>query len=246
MKISVITATYNSGATLADTLRSVASQSYPQIEHIVIDGASTDNTLQVVREFGRHDLRLISEPDHGIYDALNKGLALTTGDVVGIMHSDDFFADDQVLANIMLAFESPAVDAVYGDLDYVARDNADRVVRRWRSGTYTPDRLARGWMPPHPTLYLRRTVIERLGDFDTSYRIAADYDAVLRYFGRGGVRPLYIPRVLVKMRLGGASNGSILQILRKTREDYRALQSNDVGGVAALAWKNLSKIGQFI
>ena len=211
----------------------------------MIDGASSDGTLQRLQGRRADIAILVSEPDEGIYDALNKGLALAQGDVVGLMHSDDFYADDSVLDSVAEAFADPCVDAVYGDLDYVAKDDTSRVIRRWRSGAYDPARLARGWMPPHPTLFLRRSVIERWGGFDTHFRIAADYDAILRYFGQGKIRVAYIPRVLVKMRVGGESNRSVARILRKSREDYEALRRNGVGGLGALAWKNLSKLGQF-
>lgn len=221
------------------------AQTWPQVEHVVIDGASTDGTVAVLQACLNAQAVWVSEPDKGIYDALNKGLARATGDVIGLMHSDDFFADDEVLASVAAAFADPAVDAVYGDLDYVAKADTTRIVRRWRSGDYSAAKLARGWMPPHPTLFLRRGVIERWGGYDTSFRIAADYDTILRYFGQGQIRPVYIPRVLVKMRLGGQSNRSLGRIGLKTREDYRALRRNGVGGVGALVWKNLGKLGQF-
>lgn len=246
MKISVITAVYNRVGTISQALDSVRRQVGPGVEHIVIDGASTDGTLQCLQARRIDMAVLVSEPDGGIYDALNKGLARATGDVVGLMHSDDFFADDQVLQDVATAFADPAVDAVYGDLDYVARDDPARIIRRWRSGAYDPARLARGWMPPHPTLYLRRSVIERWGGFDTRFRIAADYDAVLRYFGKGRIQAAYVPRVLVKMRVGGESNRSLSRIWRKSREDYQALRRNGMGGFGALAWKNFSKLGQFL
>jgi glycosyltransferase len=188
---------------------------------------------------------LVSEPDHGIYDALNKGLVRASGDVVGLMHSDDSFADESVLALVAAAFSDPLVDAVYGDLEYVAKADTSRVIRRWQSGEFSAARLAWGWMPPHPTLFLRRRVIEEWGCFDTQFRIAADYDAILRYFSQGKIRPAYIPRVLVKMRVGGESNRSLGRIWLKSREDYKALRRNGVGGVGALVWKNVSKLGQF-
>ena len=245
MKISVITAVYNRAASIAEAMQSVQSQSWRDVEHVVIDGASTDGTLQVLQRCLTAQAVWVSEADNGIYDALNKGLALATGDVVGLMHSDDFFADDRVLERVAAAFADPLVDAAYGDLDYVAKDDTSRIIRRWRSGDYTAAKLARGWMPPHPTLYLRRSVIERWGGYDTRYKIAADYDAVLRYFGQGKIRATYIPHVLVKMRVGGESNRSLAKIWLKTCEDYSALRRNGVGGVGALAWKNLGKLGQF-
>jgi glycosyltransferase len=246
LKISVITAVYNRVATIGDALDSVRAQSWPDVEHVVIDGASTDGTLELLQARRDEIAVLVSEPDKGIYDALNKGIARATGDVIGLMHSDDLYADENVLADVAAAFADPQIDAVYGDLDYVAQGDTSKVIRRWRSGAYTPALLLRGWMPPHPTLYLRRQVIARWGTFDASYRIAADYDAVLRYFGRGNIRPAYIPRVLVKMRVGGESNRSLARILRKSREDYAALQGNQIGGLGTLVRKNLSKVRQFL
>jgi glycosyltransferase len=191
-------------------------------------------------------MRVISAPDRGIYDALNKGITLATGEVVGLMHSDDFFAHDRVLETVAATFARTGADAVYGDLDYVAAKDTDRIIRHWQSGAFTPQRLARGWMPPHPTLFVRRDAMLRLGLYDTDYRIAADYEAVLRWFGKGGLSLAYIPEVLVKMRVGGESNRSLDRILRKSREDYRALRSTGVGGLPALVWKKLSKLPQFL
>ncbi len=246
MKITIITAVFNREATIAQAIESVRAQTWPHVEHLVIDGASTDGTLAAI-DGARHEaMRLVSEPDKGIYDALNKGVALASGDVVGLMHSDDFFAHDQVLAKVAAAFEAPGVLAVYGDLDYVSADDESRVVRRWRSGSYSRKKLARGWMPPHPALFLRREVFERHGAYDTNYRIAADYDAILRYFSRENLNPAYIPDVLVKMRLGGESNRSLGNLVRKSREDYRALKANGVGGGAALFMKNFGKVGQLV
>jgi glycosyltransferase len=245
LKISVITAVYNRIATIGDALESVRAQTWQDVQHVVIDGASTDGTLELLQARRDEIAVLVSEPDNGIYDALNKGIARATGDVIGLMHSDDLYADQSVLADVAAALDDPKADAVYGDLEYVAQDDTSRVIRRWRSGAYSPELLHRGWMPPHPTLYLRRQVIERWGAFDASYRIAADYDAVLRYFGRGGIRPAYVPRVLVKMRVGGESNRSVGRMMRKSKEDYTALRRNQIGGLVTLARKNFSKLGQF-
>lgn len=244
--ISVITTVFNRANTIAQALASVQAQTWPHVEHIVIDGASTDGTLKVLEAQRERLAALVSEQDEGIYDALNKGLALASGEVVGIMHSDDFYADDWVLERVAQSFADPAVGGVYGDLDYVAKDDPSRIIRRWRSGTYDQARLAWGWMPPHPTLFLRRSVIEKWGGFDTRFRIAADYDAMLRYLWRGHIPLAYIPEVLVKMRVGGQSNRSLSQIVRKSREDYEALRRNGVGGLGALVWKNISKLPQFL
>lgn len=245
MKISVITAVYNNRTTLADALDSALAQDHPDTELIIVDGASTDGTLEVIRGYAGRLARVVSEPDHGIYDALNKGLRLATGDAVGFLHSDDAFADDRVLSRIAAALADPGVDACYGDLRYVRQDDPGRVVRHWRAGSYHPRLLARGWMPPHPTFYARRTVYQRLGGFDTRYRIAADYDCLLRFLGAGQVACAYIPHVLVQMRLGGASNRSLHNLLQKSREDYRALRHNQIGGIGTLLLKNLQKLPQF-
>lgn len=245
IKISVITAVFNRAQTIGQALSSVQAQTWPHVEHVVIDGASTDGTVAILHSQRDRIAVLISEKDSGIYFALNKGLAHAKGNVVGLMHSDDFFADDRVLEKVAAVLADPAVDGVYADLDYVAKDPPNRIVRHWRAGTYSRKSLALGWMPPHPTLFLRRSVIEQWGGYDTSFRIAADYDSILRYLGMGNIRLAYIPEVFVKMRVGGESNRSLARIIRKSREDYRALRKNDVGGLVALFWKNFSKIGQF-
>jgi glycosyltransferase len=246
LKISVITAVFNRAQTVGQALSSVQTQTWSHVEHVVIDGASSDGTLAILHAHQDRIAVLISEKDAGIYFALNKGLAQVTGDVVGLMHSDDFFADDRVLEKVAAALADPTVDGVYADLDYVAKDVPSKIIRHWRSGTYSRRKLSFGWMPPHPTVFLRRSVIERWGGFDTSFRIAADYDAMLRYLGKGNIRMAYIPEVFVKMRVGGESNRSLARILRKSREDYRALRKNGVGGLVALFWKNASKLGQFL
>ena len=245
MKISVVTAVWNRAATVGGAIDSVAGQTHPHIEHLVIDGASTDGTIAEVEARRSSGMVVVSEPDRGIYDALNKGLARSTGEVVGLLHSDDFFADERVIERIAAAFADPAIDAVYGDLDYVSATDPARIIRHWRAGEATPAKLRRGWMPPHPTLFVRRHVFETHGAYDTQYRIAADYDAVLRWFGKAGITSAYIPEVLVKMRVGGESNASLAKILRKSREDYRALRANRVGGLGTLIAKNLSKLPQF-
>lgn len=244
MKISVITVVYNRASTIEEAVRSVQSQDYPDVEHVLVDGASTDGTLDILERLARPTDILVSEPDSGIYNAIQKGIALATGDVIGLMHSDDSFAHDRVLSKVAGAFEAPGANAVYGDLDYVAQDHRQQVVRHWRAGRFTAGKLRRGWMPPHPTLYLKREVIDRLGGYDESYSIAADYDAILRYFSDADLSPVYVPEVLVKMRTGGASNQSLRKIIRKTQEDYRALQSNNLGGVTTIVWKHLRKANQ--
>lgn len=245
LKISLVTATWNCAGTVTDCLTSVAEQTWPHREHVVVDGASTDGTLDVLRAHRAQLAVLVSEPDRGIYDALNKGIARSSGEVIGFLHADDVYADTHVLERIAAAFGDPAVGAVYGDLQYVRKDDLGCVVRHWRSAPFSPRRLAWGWMPPHPTLYVRRAWYEQLGGFDTRYRIAADYHMMLRLFMQAGLNPVYLPAVLVKMRLGGASNRSLRNVIRKSREDLDALRRTGVGGLGALAWKNLSKLSQF-
>lgn len=242
----MITAVFNRADTVAEALASVHSQSWPAVEHIVIDGGSTDGSMPLLQAHRAQLAALVSEPDKGIYDALNKGIRCATGDVVGFLHADDLYEAPESLAQVAAAFADPAVDAVYGDLVYVRHSDTAQVVRYWRAGPFVAGCLARGWMPPHPTFYVRRSVYERLGLFDTRFRIAADYESILRILGRGGVRPVYLPQVLVRMRLGGISNRSMRSMLMKSREDYAAMQINGIGGINALLRKNLSKLPQFL
>ena len=245
MKISVITATWNCATTVGQAIESVLSQSHPAVESLVIDGDSTDGTLGVLESYRQRLSVLISESDHGIYDALNKGIKHATGDVVGFLHADDVFENSHVLAKVAAAFQDPTVDAVYGDLVYVQHDDINQVIRYWKSGLYDETALSRGWMPPHPTFYVRRSVYERLGGFDTRYRIAADYDSMLRFLAVAKIRAVYLPEVLVRMRAGGLSNRSLKSIIRKSREDFDVLRRNKVGGVWTLLQKNLRKVSQF-
>jgi glycosyltransferase len=246
VKISLITATYNRADTIIDSLKSVDRQSYANYEHLIQDGGSKDDTLDVIQRHPNERRDVISEPDDGIYDALNKAFERSNGEIIGLLHSDDFLASDQVLSQVAEAFADPEIWAVYGDLHYVAKDRPDRIVRNWVSGEFIPKRLNNGWMPPHPALFLRRHVIETHGGYDTSFSIAADYDAILRYFGQPGCKAVYIPEVFVKMRVGGESNRSLKQIFRKMHEDYRALKKNKRAWMRALFFKNFGKLGQFV
>jgi glycosyltransferase len=246
LKISIVTAVFNRRETIGDAMDSVNAQTHDHVEHIIQDGGSSDGTVEVILNRSTPQTQLLSEPDGGIYDAINRGIARTSGEVVGLMHSDDFFASQSVLDRVATAFEDPQIDGVYGDLSYVSARDPRRVIRYWRSGEYDISRLKWGWMPPHPTLYLRRAVFERWGLYDTDFQIAADYDAMLRYLKVGQIRLAYIPDVLVSMRVGGESNRSLGRILQKSREDYRAIRRNGVGGLSTLAMKNLSKLGQFV
>ena len=225
MKISIITVCYNSEKTIGDTLRSVFEQKYENIEHIIIDGGSTDRTLAVVATAGAHVAKIVSEPDNGIYDAMNKGIALATGDVVGFINADDFYPDPTVLAVVASAFESSGADCCYGDLCYVKQEDVSKTVRYWRSAPFTLGLFGRGWCPPHPTFCVRREVYKRLGGFDLSFKIAADFELMARYLEAAQITSLYIPQVLVKMRLGGTTNRSLINIFKQNVEIRRALSS---------------------
>ena len=245
MKISIVTAVLNRQATIAPAIKSVQDQSYPEIEHIIQDGGSTDGTLDVVYNLADAKTHVVSEPDTGIYDALNRGILRATGDIIGVMHSDDIFASPMILEKIADAFADKQIDGVYGDLTYVANHDTSKVIRYWQSGTYHRDKLAYGWMPPHPTLYLRRHVFERWGLYDKSFQISADYEAILRYLLQGQIQLAYVPDIFVCMRVGGESNKSSARMFRKSLEDYRALRRHGLRGFSTLALKNGRKLQQF-
>jgi len=238
-------AVFNAKATVADAINSVLCQTHPDVELVIIDGDSDDGTLNLLETWRERIDVFTSEPDDGIYDALNKGVSLASGDVIGFLHADDMFADDQVLSRLASAFREQNADVAYGDLVYVSKADPNRRIRYWQAEGCSRRKLKNGWMPPHPTFYARRAVYERLGGFDLSFRIAADYDCMLRFLGSAGLSCVYIPEVLVRMRTGGESNRSLTNIVRKSLEDYRALKKNGVGGIRSLCCKNIRKIPQF-
>jgi glycosyltransferase len=244
MKISIVTATYNSSDTVLSALESIQQQSYSNYEHILVDGKSSDLTLERVRDYAMPNQIISSEKDQGIYDALNKGIGLASGDVVGFLHSDDFFPSNDVLTLIADAFRDSSIKMCFGDLAYVHPINPTKIIRLWRAGEFSKRSLQWGWMPPHPTLYVRRDILMK-NLFNLKYSISADYDQILRLFRRESEHSVYIPRELVHMRLGGESNKSFRNILTKSYEDLKALRANKVGGVATLALKNVRKIPQF-
>ena len=228
MKISIITVCYNSVQTIGETLDSVTAQTHPDTEHIVVDGASTDGTLEVVKRRGKHVTRLISEPDHGIYDAMNKGLRLATGDIIGFLNADDVYADTGVLARVSATMEAESLDALFGDAEFFSPDRPDRPLRRYRSERFRPERIAWGWMPAHPALFLRRQVYERFGLFSTDYRIAGDFELVARIFHGDTLKYRHVPEVLVRMRTGGVSTGGWRNTLLLNREVLRACRENGI------------------
>jgi glycosyltransferase involved in cell wall biosynthesis len=227
LKISIITVCFNSAGTIKDTLESISRQDYPEVEHIVVDGGSTDGTVEILRE-SQQVSSWVSEPDRGIYDAMNKGLKLATGDVVGFLNADDVYADHAVLTDIAKAFSDTGVQACYGDLVYVSRNDVSHVVRYWKSDEYAKGGFSKGWMPAHPTFYARREVYEEFGGFDLDFRMAADVEFLMRVIEAGGIRFQYIPRVLVRMRLGGVTNRSISNVLKQNLEIVRAARKNNI------------------
>lgn len=228
MKVSIITVAYNAEATIGDTLRSVAAQSYPDIEHIVIDGASRDGTMAIVDEYRSRLAQVVSEPDRGIYDAMNKGLRLATGDIVGFLNSDDYYAHDAAIDTVARAFAQPGLDAIFADARFIDPNRPDRIVRRYSSRHFRPGRIAWGWMPAHPTLYLRRIIYERFGEFRTDFRIAGDFEFIARVFGRHNIRYRYLPEVLVTMRTGGISTSGLRGTALLNREVLRACRLNEI------------------
>ena len=221
-------------------------QAYEDIEHLVIDGSSTDGTIDKVLGHSNNQIRLISEPDKGIYHAMNKGLALSTGEIIGFLNSDDFYEDSSVLEKIANAFQDVNVEACYADLMYVTQDKS-RVLRYWKSKPFKKGNFAKGWSPAHPTFYVRRSVVKRLGYFDQSYMLAADVELMMRYLEIGQVHSVYIPNVLVRMRIGGASNQSWKNIIKQNKEIFGALRKNSISFsvLIFLANKIANRLWQF-
>jgi len=246
LKVTLITATYNSAATIRDTLDCIAAQDYPDIEHLIIDGVSKDATLAIVAEYP-HVARVICEPDKGLYDAMNKGVQAASGEVIGILNSDDFYPHPQVISRVVALMEKTGADALYADLDYVDAENTDVIVRSWKSQPYHQRLFQQGWMPPHPTFFVRRGVYEQYGGFNTQLRFAADYELMLRFLLRHGVSVCYLPEVVTKMRMGGLSNAAWKNRLKANREDREAWRLNGLQPRwYTIVLKPLRKIGQFL
>lgn len=246
MKISIITAVYNAEKTLADCIQSVLSQSV-DVEHIIIDGVSSDDTSNIIDQYLDLLAAVVSEPDKGIYDAMNKGIMMATGEVVGILNADDFYPSNNVLAKVSAVFSDPNVEACYGDLKYVDSVNVNKTARYWKAGDYNYKKFYSGWIPPHPTFFVRRSIYEKYGAFNLDLGTAADYELMLRLLFKHSINAVYIPDVLVHMRTGGKSNLSLLNRLRANRMDRRAWRVN---GLKPYLWtiplKPLRKISQWI
>jgi glycosyltransferase len=226
MKVSVITVVYNGSKTIEDCMQSVMAQTYNSIEHIVVDGGSNDGTLQVLRKYRGQIAKCISEPDEGIYDAMNKGIKLATGDIIGFLGSDDFYADENVIRQIVEVIRTNNADCCYGDLEYVAKDNPGKTIRKWRSQSYQEGLFEKGWHPPHPTFFVKKCIFDEYGSFDLRYDIGADYEIMLRFLKKHSIESCYIPSVLVKMRTGGKSNKNLWQIIKANMECYQAWKRN--------------------
>jgi len=247
MKVSIITVSYNSAKTIEDTIQSVFSQAYPNIEYIVIDGGSTDGTREIIKKYEGRIEKFISEKDGGIYDAMNKGIEVATGDIIGTLNSDDVYADERVIERVVSVMREKNSDVCWGDLVYVKADNLNKVVRNWKSSDYAEGKFKKGWHPPHPTFFVKKEVYKKFGLFNLDFKIAADYELMLRLLEKHKARGIYIPEVLVKMRIGGASNKSLRNIVRANIESYKAWRVN---GLPIHWWhvirKPLSKLKQYV
>lgn len=247
MKISIITPSFNSASTIADTINSVLSQDYFDIEYIIVDGGSKDSTVEIIKSYGEKIVKFVSEKDNGIYDAMNKGIKMASGDVVGILNSDDFYPDASVISDVVKAFNINMSDSVYGDLDYVDWDETTKIIRKWRAGKHTWKSFKFGWHPPHPTFFVKKELYDRLGLFREDLRIAADYELMLRFIYINKITMTYIPKVLVKMRDGGASSSGLSA--RKTTyiEDAKGWSFNNLKpSVFALTMKRVRKLTQWL
>ena len=245
MKVSIITTSYNSAATIADTLNSVREQDYPDIEHIIIDGKSTDKTVQIVETFP-HVAKLISEKDKGIYDAMNKGLNLVTGNIIAILNSDDIYSNSSVISKVVNCFAKSETETIFGDLQYVSEKDLNKVIRTWRSGHFKKKNFYYGWMPPHPAFFVRKEVYEKVGLFNTELKSAADYEMMLRILLKNHCTSAYLPEILVKMRTGGMSNASFRHRLKANDEDRLAWKMNNLQPYFFTRYaKPLRKLGQF-
>lgn len=243
MKVSIITATYNSEKTLQDTLISVESQTYQDIEYIVVDGLSTDGTLDLVKRISSRVTKIVSEKDKGIYDALNKGVEMATGDIIGFIHSDDILARSDIIEKVVSEFERSGAALVYGDLVFIDRNNINRTKRYWRSGSFKKRKISFGWAPPHPSVYMKKSLYRDDGLFDIDFRIAADYDQMLRVLKRDDIKVSYLKDVIVKMRLGGEST-KVENAVSSTREIIAIMKKHSINWQFAILYRKIAKCMQ--
>ena len=246
LKISIITVSLNSEDTIRNTIESIISQYYDNIEYIVIDGGSNDKTIEITKQFSDHIDYISSDSDDGIYDAMNKGIKVATGDVIGILNSDDFYPNSFVISNVVESFEKYNCDAVYGDLVYVKANNINKIRRYWKAGMYTTSKIKNGWMLPHPTFFVKKKIYMRHGLYDIDLRSAADYEMILRLLYKHNISVHYIPMILVNMRTGGESNRSFLNRIKANRQDSLAWERNQLNKPALIRLKKpLQKLRQF-
>jgi glycosyltransferase involved in cell wall biosynthesis len=246
IKVTLITVTLNSEKFLEDAIQSVMAQDYPNIEHIIIDGESTDGTLNILSKYNGHIAKWVSEKDYSMYDAINKGMKMASGDIIGTLNSDDMLASTDVISKIVECFELKKVDAVYGDLVYVEKDNTTKILRKWKGGEFNINRFRYGWMPAHPTFYFRRSLLDTCGYYETHFFTAADYEFMARYLFYYRVSAAYVPKLIVRMRNGGMSNSNIFRRLRANRRDYLAMKKNRVPMPFLVAFlKPLIKLHQY-
>ncbi|HKC68552.1 MAG TPA: glycosyltransferase family 2 protein [Bacteroidia bacterium] len=246
-KISIITVTYNSAQTLEQTIQTVLAQDYPNIEYVIVDGKSKDNTVTIIEKYKDRISTFVSEKDDGLYHALNKGIALATGDIIGILHADDFYIDNTVVSKIAETFAANKADAVYADLYYIDKDNTDKIMRTWRSGEYKMTNFLWGWMPPHPTFFVKREIYQKYGAFNLTLRTSADYEIMLRLLYRHKIKAAYLQKFIIKMRVGGQSNASVKNRVKANNEDRMAWKLNDIKPYFfTLTLKPLRKVVQFL
>ncbi len=246
MKVSIITVTFNSEKYLEHTILSLLEQTYKNIEYIVIDGKSTDNTMSIIKKYENRIDKIISEKDNGMFDALNKGMAIATGDIIGVLHSDDIFNSPDVIESVVRAFEENKVDTLYGDLEYVYPEDINKLYRIWKSKTFKRSNFHWGWMPAHTTFYFKRSLLEKYGNYETHYFSSADYEFMSRYLYKFKLSSFYLPKLIVRMRRGGLSNNNIYKRLRANRRDYLAMKVNGVPFAFIVSiLKPLSKLHQY-
>ena len=245
-KITIITVAYNSANTIRDTIKSIIAQDYNNIEYIIIDGGSSDETVDIIKEFPDMIDYYISEKDRGIYDAMNKGILAATGDIIGILNSDDFYPNNFVISNVVKSFKQQVCDAVYGDLVYVDAKDTSKIKRYWQAGTYSTSQIKNGWMLPHPTFFVKSSIYKRFGLYNIELKQAADYKMILKLLYKHNISTAYIPMILVKMRMGGASNISLIQRLKANKEDGLAWTKNQLNKPLFVRFKKpLQKVRQF-
>lgn len=246
-KVTIITVCYNSAKTIEDTILSVINQTYDNIEYIIVDGLSTDNTLEIVNKYKDKIAKIVSEKDAGLYDAINKGIGLATGDIIANLNSDDFYMDNNVIADVVAKMEAEKAVTLYADLYYVDAIDTNKVTRNWVSGAYKKGIFFKGWMPPHPTFFVRKSVYDNYGKFNLELKSAADYEIMLRFIHKHECSISYLPRVIVRMRVGGVSNVSLINRLKANREDKKAWEINGLKPKSfTLIFKPLSKVLQFV